>query len=275
MNINTILPTAHMPNNNAANALLRSAISEESTDSQEELFAPVEQLSQVDRSQPAASKADERLQEQQQLSRQMAETENQQQEKIDQQTIQSLSTLDREVRNHERAHAAVGGQYAGAPSYEYERGPDGVNYAVSGEVPISTGATSDPQLTIEKAQIIRRAALAPAEPSAQDRKVAAEATQMEAEARIDVLAQERELRIQEEQTMNERTNTVDSEQNQSINARNTQNGTAVNSNAVDDINETQEHMFTEINDDLAAQLVSLGGAQQQAQSLGSIVSRFA
>ena len=57
---------------------------------------------------------------------------------------------------------------------------------------------------------------------------------------------------------------------QSINAR-----AAQDSDAVDDINETQEHMFNEINDDLAAQLVSLGGAQQQAQTLGSIVSRFA
>ncbi|MFT6221406.1 MAG: hypothetical protein ACJA0C_000809 [Candidatus Endobugula sp.] len=273
MNINTILPTSHMPNNNAANTVLRSAISEESTGSQQELFVPIEQASQVDRSQTTASdasKTQERSQEQQQLTREIAKKETQQQEKIDQQTIQSLSTLDREVRNHERAHAAVGGQYAGAPSYEYERGPDGVNYAVSGEVPISTGATSDPQMTIEKAQIIRRAALAPAEPSAQDRKVAAEATQMEAEARVDIVVQEREVRMQEEQAMNEQRNAVDSEQSQSINAR-----AAQDSDAVDDINETQEHMFNEINDDLAAQLVSLGGAQQQAQTLGSIVSRFA
>jgi hypothetical protein len=273
MNINTILPTAHMPNNNAANVVLRSAVSEESTDSQQELFVPVEQTSPVDRSQSTASdasKTQERLQEQQQLARQMAEKETQQQEKADQQTIQSLSTLDREVRNHERAHAAVGGQYAGAPRYEYERGPDGVSYAVSGEVPISTGATSDPQMTIEKAQIIRRAALAPAEPSAQDRKVASEAMQMEAEARIDVLVQEREIKVQEEQAMNERANTAETGQGQSVSSHTTQDN-----DAVDDINETQEHMFNEINDDLAAQLVSLGGAQQQAQSLGSIVSRFA
>jgi len=273
MNISTILPTAYMPNNNGANAVLRSAISEESTDSQQDIFVPIEQTAQTDPSQPTASdasKTQERLQEQQQLTRQMAEKESQQQEKIDQQTIQSLSTLDREVRNHERAHAAVGGQYAGAPRYEYERGPDGVNYAVAGEVPISTGATSDPQMTIEKAQVIRRAALAPAEPSAQDRKVAAQAMQMEAQARIDVLVQERELKMQEEQAMNESKNTVDNTQDQSINAR-----PVTDSEAVDDINETQEHMFNEINNDLAAQLVSLGGAQQPAQSLGSIVSRFA
>jgi hypothetical protein len=118
-------------------------------------------------------------------------------EQIQQQEIQELSARDREVRNHERAHAAVGGQYAGAPRYQYERGPDGVNYAVAGEVPISTGAISgNPQATIEKAQVIRRAALAPAEPSPQDRRIAAEATQMESQARVELAELQREKRIE-------------------------------------------------------------------------------
>lgn len=107
----------------------------------------------------------------------------QQQERLE---IQDLAARDREVRAHEQAHVAAGGQYAGAPSYQYERGPDGVSYAVAGEVPISTGREATPEATLRKAQIVRRAALAPAEPSPQDRKVAAMATQMEAEARRDI-----------------------------------------------------------------------------------------
>lgn len=65
--------------------------------------------------------------------------------------IKELKARDTEVRVHEQAHAAVGGQHAGSPSYEYQRGPDGTNYAVGGEVQIDVGAISgDPQATIEK-----------------------------------------------------------------------------------------------------------------------------
>lgn len=121
-------------------------------------------------------------------------------EQLEQQQVQQLAARDREVRNHERAHAAVGGQYASAPKYQFERGPDGINYAVSGEVSIQAGGVSgDPAATIEKAQIIRRAALAPAEPSSQDRKVAAEAAQMESRARVElanVLREEREAKLE-------------------------------------------------------------------------------
>ena len=79
--------------------------------------------------------------------------------------------------------------FAGAPSYQFERGPDGVSYAVGGEVQIDTSKAATPEQTIDKAQTIRRAALAPAEPSPQDRKVAQESVQMEAEARQELAAQ--------------------------------------------------------------------------------------
>ena len=155
------------------------------TDTVKASTAAVSSSSTVDISAEAAEK-----------SRQ-AQQQEKQQLRIDKQVIEKMASRDREVRNHERAHAAVGGQYAGAPRYQYERGPDGVNYAVSGEVSISTGPISgDPQATIEKAQVVRRSALAPAEPSGQDRKVAAQATQMEAQARVELLALEREERIQ-------------------------------------------------------------------------------
>ncbi|MGB0898361.1 MAG: putative metalloprotease CJM1_0395 family protein [Psychrobium sp.] len=104
--------------------------------------------------------------------------------------IDELKERDREVVAHELAHANAGGQYAGSPSYTYETGPDGVKYAVGGEVPIDTSKIAgDPQATIAKAAQIKRAALAPAEPSGQDRKVAAQADRMAGEARSELLAE--------------------------------------------------------------------------------------
>lgn len=102
--------------------------------------------------------------------------------------ISALKTRDTEVLTHERAHSSVGGQYAGSPSYSYQTGPDGVKYAVGGEVSIDTSKVpNDPQATLQKAQQIKAAALAPAEPSGQDRRVAAKAEQMAAQARSDIL----------------------------------------------------------------------------------------
>lgn len=130
------------------------------------------------------------------------EAEAAQQERLDRDQIQALAARDREVRAHEQAHVAVGGRYAGAPKYQFERGPDGVQYAVGGEVPISTGKEATPQETLLKAQIVRRAALAPAEPSAQDYKVAAQATRLEAQARQELA----ELQAQERMQLMEATN---------------------------------------------------------------------
>jgi len=131
--------------------------------------------------------------------------EDKRRELIEQMDIQQLSARDREVRAHERAHAAVGGQYASAPTYQYERGPDGVNYAIAGEVSISTGAVAgDPQATIEKAQTVKRAALAPAEPSPQDRQVAAEATKMELDARAQLSLLQQQARQEQAEAIGEK-----------------------------------------------------------------------
>jgi len=104
--------------------------------------------------------------------------------------LAQLIQRDREVRTHEAAHAAVGGPYAGSPSLTYKSGPDGRSYAVSGEVSIDVSPVSgDPQATIEKAQTIRAAALAPSQPSAQDLRVAARAMQMAAQAYAELSSQ--------------------------------------------------------------------------------------
>lgn len=107
--------------------------------------------------------------------------------------VRELAARDREVRAHEQAHQSVGGQYAGAMEFTYKRGPDGQRYAVGGEVPIDVGKVpGDPQATLEKAEQVRRAALAPAEPSTQDRQVAALATQISIEAQNELRQLERQ-----------------------------------------------------------------------------------
>ncbi len=110
----------------------------------------------------------------------------------EQQQVKELKQRDAEVRRHESAHmAAAGSNAAGGPTFEYTTGPDGKRYAVGGEVQIDTSAVDgDPQATIQKMQQIRRAALAPASPSGQDRAVAAQAAATERGARAE-LAEER------------------------------------------------------------------------------------
>ena len=107
--------------------------------------------------------------------------------------VRQLQQRDREVRAHELAHVAAGGPYVTAPAtYQYQVGPDGRRYAVGGEVSIDTSVPSDPEAALAKAQIIQRAALAPADPSPQDYQVAAQARQMEAEARRELAAEQLE-----------------------------------------------------------------------------------
>jgi hypothetical protein len=90
--------------------------------------------------------------------------------------VQQLASRDREVRAHEQTHAAIGGNFAGAPTYDFTSGPDGQMYATSGKVSIDTSAVeNDPRATLEKAQVIIRAALSVSDPSTADRQIAAEA----------------------------------------------------------------------------------------------------
>jgi hypothetical protein len=99
--------------------------------------------------------------------------------------VQELKQIDHEVRAHEQAHLAAGaGLTRGGAQFEYERGPDRNQYAVAGEVKIDISPVKgDPRATIEKMQQVKRAALAPADPSPQDRSVANRASRIEAQAR--------------------------------------------------------------------------------------------
>ena len=107
--------------------------------------------------------------------------------------VEELKSVDREIRAHEQAHKNAGGQYAGSASFEFKTGPDGKRYAVSGEVPIDAAPVEgDPEATIEKMDQIISAALAPAEPSAQDRKVAAQARAAKNKAQAELTSQKAE-----------------------------------------------------------------------------------
>ncbi len=110
----------------------------------------------------------------------------------EEQVVQQLKARDQEVRAHEAAHAAAGGQYAGAPTYTYTQGPDGRRYATGGEVSIDLSPGRTPEETAQKADQIRAAALAPADPSGQDRAVAAAAAKMKLEAQAEVAKQQQE-----------------------------------------------------------------------------------
>src|SRR5712691_10070401 len=109
--------------------------------------------------------------------------------------LESLRQRDQEVRLHEQAHLLAAGPYAkGGPSYTYQTGPDGQRYAVGGEVPIDLSAVSgDPQATLQKALTVRRAALAPTDPSETDQAVAAQATALAAQAQQELLAAQSRL----------------------------------------------------------------------------------
>ncbi|MCL2182009.1 MAG: hypothetical protein FWB85_00885 [Chitinispirillia bacterium] len=117
-----------------------------------------------------------------------AEPENGELTPEQQQIVDELEVRDAEVRAHEQAHVSVGGAYVrGGASYEYESGPDRKRYAVGGEVHIDASPVHDnPEATIQKMQVVRAAALAPAGPSGQDRAVAASAARAEGEARAEL-----------------------------------------------------------------------------------------
>ncbi|MBU0675318.1 MAG: hypothetical protein KJ950_11795 [Proteobacteria bacterium] len=101
-----------------------------------------------------------------------------------------LQMIDGVVRAHETAHRTAGaGLIRGGVTYQYRLGPDGKRYAVGGEVSIDTSTGGNPEGTIRKMEAVRAAALAPAVPSAQDRRVAAQATLAILEARLRLKAE--------------------------------------------------------------------------------------
>lgn len=110
-----------------------------------------------------------------------------------QQQVDRLKQTDLKVRAHEQAHITVGADLVrGGPSFSYATGPDNKRYAISGEVSIDVSPGRTPEETIPKAQHIRATALAPADPSPQDHSIAAQANQLELQARQELFAQQKD-----------------------------------------------------------------------------------
>lgn len=109
----------------------------------------------------------------------------------EEQELAKLKNTDAEVKRHENAHKAMAaGLQTSGPNYEYETGPDGKKYAVAGDVNISYQKSSDPEINLKNAQKLKAAALAPAEPSAQDRSVARKADMEIAKAKQEILEEQ-------------------------------------------------------------------------------------
>ena len=136
----------------------------------------------------------------------------------EQRIVSELQAADTNVRAHEAAHMAAGGGLTSPASYTYEQGPDNKMYAVAGEVGISTSEGNTPQESLNKAQTIRRAALAPADPSPQDLKVAAQAASMEMNARAEILQEKMAQNSQNPNNSNE-TSAGNSNTNSAENSR--------------------------------------------------------
>lgn len=183
----------------------RVPVGQETTDLKSSSFRPTEQMAESGRGQnrrlpderPNDDIERERVERGSQGGDQVAQDAavkrraEQERQQIERDQIQALSARDREVRSHEQAHAAVAGQYGSSPTYSFVRGPDGVSYAVGGEVKIDTSPIpGDPEATLRKAQQLHRAANAPADPSSQDGSVAAQAAQMEQQARAELREQQ-------------------------------------------------------------------------------------
>ncbi|MFO1188727.1 MAG: putative metalloprotease CJM1_0395 family protein [Alphaproteobacteria bacterium] len=86
---------------------------------------------------------------------------------------QRLESRDRDVRTHELAHFHAGQPYSRAPEYFFVTGPTGRQFAVGGVTAMDSALDpGHPNAALAKLRILRRAALAPAEPSPRDREAA-------------------------------------------------------------------------------------------------------
>lgn len=101
--------------------------------------------------------------------------------------ITRLQAQDTAVKAHENAHISAGGSVilSGA-NYVYQKAPDERLYAVGGEVAIDTAPENEPEATVKKMQLVRAAALAPSDPSPTDYQVAATASMLQMQARLEI-----------------------------------------------------------------------------------------
>ena len=114
--------------------------------------------------------------------------------RTEQNEVEKLKKRDQEVRTHENSHVVAGGQYIrGAVHFDFERGPDGKSYAVGGHVNIDVAPVpNNPEATLKKMQVVKRAAMAPADPSGADHSVARKASMQEQKVRQKLMKEDME-----------------------------------------------------------------------------------
>ncbi len=163
--------TGQAPGNQQATPAYTVKITPEASEASK--VTPVNEYPREAESKPAKGTAEQR---QSQSGQELTQEE--------QKEVQDLKKQDQQVRQHEQAHQAAGGRYTrGGAQYSFTNGPDGRRYASGGEVSIDMSAEEAPEATVAKMNTVRRAALAPMDPSPTDRAVAARATQKAASAR--------------------------------------------------------------------------------------------
>ena len=127
------------------------------------------------------------------------------------QQITNLKKADTNVRAHEAAHESAGGSLVRGKSFTYTTGPDGKLYATGGEVQIDLSTVpGNPQATIDKMEQAIRAAMAPPDPSSQDRLVAATAASIEQEARAELEKENNDIILSKKQANENLQNTSNS-----------------------------------------------------------------
>lgn len=113
--------------------------------------------------------------------------------------IGSLKARDSKVRQHEQAHlSAAGGLNVSRAAFVYQRGPDGVNYAVGGDVRIDTSPGRTPADSLARADMIIDVALAPSDPSPSDRSAAAKGQSMAQQASAELQQPSRQTATQKQ-----------------------------------------------------------------------------
>lgn len=162
--------------------------------------------------------------------------------------VERLDKRDKEVRSHESAHQMAAGSLGHPPQYTYRKGPDGKQYAVGGRVQIDTSEGRTPEETISKAQIIKRAALAPKDPSSQDQKVAQQASQMESKARAEMARKRQETMNAYGESVKLSTQTKISASTENTFKLSLNNNETVSKNpSADKSEKTDEKLFNQIN----------------------------
>ncbi|MBR0151527.1 MAG: hypothetical protein IJP89_09215 [Synergistaceae bacterium] len=115
--------------------------------------------------------------------------------------VRELEQIQNEVIAHEAAHQAAAGEFGGGVSYSYTQGPDGQSYITGGEVPIRFKEGATPEETLRNMQKVQATANAPADPSGQDRQVAAKAAALASKARGEITRESSEERTEHTETV--------------------------------------------------------------------------